>query len=159
MDPREFSFGLLAAFCAPELVDRVVSECDRQQQRCRLLPARLMVYALLLMCLAPELGYQKLMHHLGSLAGAWGAWAAPHKSAFGRARQRLGWEVLESLFQTLARPLGDPDRDECCFWRGRRVLALDGTTLELAATPELEQAFGGRSTLGAGELGRRALAW
>jgi hypothetical protein len=109
-----------------------------------LLPARLMVYALLLMCLAPELGYEKLMHHLGGLAGAWGAWAAPHKSAFVRARQRLGWEVLEGLFQALSRPLGDPARDHCCFWRGRRVLALDGTTLELAATPELEQAFGGQ---------------
>jgi len=141
LDPRGLSFGLLTAFCPPQLVDRVVSEFNRQEQRCRLLPARLVVYALLLMCLAPELSYEKLMHHLGGLVGAW---AAPHKSAFVRARQRLGWEVMESLFRTLARPLGDPLRDTFCFWRGRRVLALDGTTLELAATPELEQAFGGQ---------------
>ena len=143
-DPREFSFGLLTAFCPPELVDRVVSECGRQERRCRLLPARLMVYGLLLVCLWPELGYEKLMHRLGDMGAALGVWVAPHKSAFVRARRRLGWEVMERLFQTLSRPLGDPTRDAACFWRGRRVVALDGTTLELAATPELERAFGGQ---------------
>src|SRR5437660_3527326 len=142
--PREFSFGLLTAFCRPELVDRVVAKCGRQERRCRLLPARLVVYALLLMCLSPELGYAKLMHHLAGLAGLSGAWAAPHKTAFVRARQRLGWEVMEHLFRALARPLGEPSRDHACFWRGRRVVAIDGTTLELAVNPELEQAFGGQ---------------
>jgi hypothetical protein len=142
--PREFSFGLLTAFCSFELVDRVVAECGRQERRCRLLPARLMVYALLLMCLSADLGYAKLMHHLAGLAGLSGAWAAPHKTAFVRARQRLGWEVMEHLFRALARPLGEPARDHACFWRGRRVVAIDGTTLELAVNPELEQAFGGQ---------------
>jgi hypothetical protein len=152
--PREFSFGLLTTFCSPELVDRVVAECGRQERRCRLLPARLVVYALLLMCLSAELGYAKLMHHLAGLAGLSGAWAAPHKTAFVRARQRLGWEVMEHLFRALARPLGEPGRDHACFWRDRRVLALDGTTLELAANPELEQAFGGQMANGGGSSHR-----
>jgi len=73
-----------------------------------------------------------------------GAWAAPHKAAFVRARQRLGWEVMEHLFRALARPLGEPTRDQACFWRGRRVVAIDGTTIELALNPELERAFGGQ---------------
>jgi hypothetical protein len=151
--PREFSFGLLTAFCSPRLVDRVLTECGRQERRCRLLPARLVVYALLLMCLSPELGYAKLMHHVAGLAGFSGVWAAPHKAAFVRARQRLGWEVMERLFRALARPLGEPARDHACFWRGRRVVALDGTTLELAVNPELEQAFGGQ--LANDGIGRR----
>src|SRR5437660_55438 len=126
--PREFSFGLLTAFCSPELVDRVLAECGRQERRCRLLPARLVVYALLLMCLSADLGYAKLMHHLAGLPGLSGAWTAPHKSAFLRARQRLGWEVMERLFRALARPLGEPARDQACLWRGRRELA-DGSYL------------------------------
>jgi hypothetical protein len=143
-DPREFTFGVLTAFCDPELVDRVVTELGREEQRCRLLPARLMVYGLLFMCLSPGLSYQKLMLHLGGLAAALGSWTTPHKSAFVRARQRLGWEVMESLFRAVAKPLGDCTRDHTCFWRGRRVVALDGTTLELAPIPELEVAFGGQ---------------
>ena len=143
-DPRELPFGLLTAFCSPELVDQVVAECGRQEHRCRLLPARLMVYALLLMCLHSQIGYDRLIRHLACLAEGWGSWVAPHKSAFMRARQRLGWEVMERLFRVLARPLGDPARDHVCFWHGRRVVALDGTTVELAVNPELEQAFGGQ---------------
>lgn len=114
-DPRDFPFGLLTAFCSPELVDQVVAECGRQERRCRLLPARLMVYALLLMCLHSQIGYDRLIRHLASLAEGWGSWVAPHKSAFMRARQRLGWEVMERLFRVLARPLADPARDHACF--------------------------------------------
>ncbi len=54
--PREFGFGVLSAICGPELIDRVLSEGGRQGWRCRLLPARLTVHALLLMCLQPSLG-------------------------------------------------------------------------------------------------------
>src|SRR3989442_14683221 len=87
--PREFSFGLLTAFCQPELVDRVVAECGRQERRCRLLPARLVVYALLLMCLSAELRYAKLMHHLARLAGlSRGLVARPQKGLL-RGRQSL----------------------------------------------------------------------
>ena len=85
--------------CPPALVDRVLAEHGRQECRCRLLPARLVVYALLLMCIAADLSYAKLMHHLQSLAPASGGWQAAHKSAFVRARHRLGWELLEGLFR------------------------------------------------------------
>jgi hypothetical protein len=143
-DPREFSFGLLTALCPPELVDRLLAEHGRQERRCRSLPARLMVYALLLMCLRAELGYAKLVQHLGGLCPVGSSWATPDKSAFARARRRLGWEVMEGLFRALAQPLGDVSRDQWCAWRGRRVVALDGTTLELPRNRELERAFGGQ---------------
>jgi Insertion element 4 transposase N-terminal/Transposase DDE domain len=137
-------WGLLSRLCSSELVDRVLREQDRQEQRVRLLPARLVVYGLLLMCMGGDLSYAKLMHHLGGLAGAGRNWGAADKSAFVRARRRLGWEVMEKLFRALARPLGDADRDDCCFWRGLRVVVLDGTTFELPRNPELEAAFGGQ---------------
>jgi hypothetical protein len=144
VDPREFSLGLLTALCPPVLVDRLLAEHGRQERRCRLLPARLMVYALLLMCLGAELSYAKLVNHLGLLSGAGRKLPVPDKSAFARARQRLGWEVMEGLFRALAQPWGDVGRDQWCAWRGRRVVALDGTTLELTRNQELERAFGGQ---------------
>jgi hypothetical protein len=143
-DPREFSFGLLRALCPPELVDRLLAEHGRQERRCRLLPARLMVYALLLMCAHAELSYAKLVQHLGGLRRVGGSWATPDRSAFAQARGRLGWEVMEGLFRALAQPLGEVSRDQWCAWRGRRVVALDGTTLKLTRNQELERAFGGQ---------------
>jgi hypothetical protein len=104
--PREFGFGVLSAICKPELIDEVLAGCGRLERRCRLLPARLMVYALLLMCLRANLSYDKLMHHLAGAAGTPGSWSPPHKSAFFRARMRLGSEVMEHLFRALARSSG-----------------------------------------------------
>jgi hypothetical protein len=139
-----FSFGLLSVLCPPELIDRVVRECGRQEQRSRLLPAQRVVYGLLMMCLSGSIGYARLMRHLAAQALS-GHPSAAGRSAFGQARMRLGWEVMERLFRVLAKPLGDPTRDaDTCFWRGRRVLAMDGTTIELVVNPELEKAYGGQ---------------
>ena len=147
-------------------MDRVLTECGRLEHRCR----RLMVYALLLMCLYPGLGYQRLMHHLAEAAPAPGRWFIPNKSSFARARARLGAEVIERLFRALAGPLAD-ERAEGCRWRGRRVMAIDGSTGELADNPELQAAFGGPTptkgrrpgppqarVVGLVECGTRALA-
>jgi hypothetical protein len=98
------------------------------------------------MCLRADLSYDKLMHHLAEVADTPGSWSPPNDSAFTRARHRLGAEVMERLFRALAQPLADPHGDDCCFWLGRRVVAIDGTTIELAAVPELEEAFGGPTT-------------
>jgi len=58
---------------------------------------------------------------------------------------RLGSEVMEGLLGALARPLGNPRLDaDWCFWRERRVVAIDGTTFQLPVTEELETAFGGQ---------------
>jgi hypothetical protein len=104
------------------------------------------------MCLRADLSYDKLMHHLAEAAGPHSSWSPPDDAAFTRARFRLGWEVMERLFRVQAQPLADPRRDDCCFWRGRRVVAIDGTTIELAPVSELEKAFGGPT----GKDGRRA---
>ena len=137
------SFGLLESLCPRELVDRVIKESGREGQRNRQLPPWLVVYALLMMCLSGTMGYGRLMRELATQAMKWKSPAG--RSAFGKARMRLGWEVLEKLFGALAQPLGDPQLDaDYCFWRGHRVVAIDGTTFTLAANQELETEFGGQ---------------
>ena len=143
--PRDFNFGLLTVICPPELVDRVISERGQAEQRCRRLPARLVVYAMLFMCVSC-LAYQKLLHHLAPLAVGISSWQAPNKSSFGRARAKLGWEVMQGLFLALATPLAVGDEPWAC-WRGRRLVAIDGTSLELSG--ELEEDFGGAFRNGA----------
>ena len=145
--PRDLGFGILSHYCGPELIDRVLAQHGCAEQRCRLLPARLVVNAILLMCLKPTVSYQKLMYQLDGAVPASQSWTAPSRSAFAQARQRLGWEVMESLFRAQAMPLAGPAMG-CCFWRGRRVMALDGTTFELADLPELWKVFGGQTEKG-----------
>lgn len=61
---RDLGLGILSHYCGPELIDRVLAQHGRAEQRCRLLPARLVVNAILLMCLKPTVSYQKLMYRL-----------------------------------------------------------------------------------------------
>ncbi|HLB78652.1 MAG TPA: IS4 family transposase, partial [Candidatus Dormibacteraeota bacterium] len=139
----KLSLGLLETLCPRELVDRVLVEAGREGKRNRLLPPWLVVYALLLMCLSGTMGYGRLMRELATQAVSWKSPAG--RSAFGKARMQLGWEVLAKLFEALAKPLGEAQLDaDCCFWRGRRVVAIDGTTFALPVNEELETEFGGQ---------------
>src|SRR5207247_9252731 len=99
--PRPVTSGSASSptTAAPELIARVLAQHGRAEQRCRLLPARLVVNAILLMCLKPTVSYQKLMYQLNAAVPASQSWTAPSRSAFAQARQRLGWEVMESLFR------------------------------------------------------------
>ena len=49
----------------------------------------------------------------------------------------------ELLVRAFAPPRAHPSFDVRRSWRGRRVVAIGHTTIELAAVPELEKAFGG----------------
>jgi hypothetical protein len=70
----------------------------------------------------------------------------PGASALAEARERLGAEPLKLLFATAARPLAT-QATRGAFWRGWRLLILDGTCLDVpdsAANQVLGRATGGR---------------
>lgn len=131
----EFFFGVISAFCPPPLVDSILEECGRQGERKRSLPGWLAVYTVLLMCLLPNLGYQRLLHRLAEATAV--GWKVPNKSSLSRARQRLGEVPMQRLFQALAGPLATPQA-AACFWRARRVVAIDGSSVTLAPIPALK---------------------
>jgi hypothetical protein len=139
--------GVLTREISPELVDAVVEQAGRREQRRRLLPAATVVYFVLGLCLFSSAdsmvppGYRSVMRWLSNglrhLNG-------PHlvsSSALTKARQRLGVQPLELLFTRLRGPLGDPDTAGV-FAFGLRLVAWDGTGLDLADTPQNEEAFG-----------------
>ncbi|WP_424894307.1 transposase domain-containing protein [Streptomyces sp. SAI-124] len=68
-------------------------------------------------------------------------WRIPAKSSLFPARQRLGSEPLRVLFATTAKPMGT-EVTPGCFWRGLRLLAVDGTCWDVADSPANEAAFG-----------------
>ncbi|WSW73570.1 transposase domain-containing protein [Streptomyces sp. NBC_00996] len=62
--PPEVGLGALTRWCPPALVDKVVEECGRREERRRLLSARTVVYFELARCLYPREGYQQVFEEL-----------------------------------------------------------------------------------------------
>src|SRR6266498_3013813 len=58
------AIGVLTRTFPPELVDRVIAKTGRGEQRQRLLPARVVVYYTLAMCLFAHVGYEEVMRLL-----------------------------------------------------------------------------------------------
>lgn len=138
------ALGVLTRTFPPEMVDAVVAEAGREQQRHRLLPARLVAYYVLAMALFSSAGYEEVMRNLVeglSWESGWRQrWTVPSQPAISQARARLGYEPLEKLFARACVPLATPATPGG-FFRGWRLVSMDGTTLDVADTPENDRAF------------------
>jgi hypothetical protein len=137
--------GLLTVTFPPELVDRVVAETGRVQRRSRLLPARVVVYYVLAMCLFFGQGYEEVARLLTeglAYARRWrGSWRVPTTAAITRARARLGPEPLRALFDAACQPLAT-EATVGAFYRQWRLVAVDGTTFDLPDTAANAGYFG-----------------
>jgi Insertion element 4 transposase N-terminal/Transposase DDE domain len=152
------ALGALTSTFPPELVDGVIAETGRAEQRRRLLPARVVVYWVLALALYSHAAYEEVMRCLVEGLGwaqqarrgrrSWPWWHVPGASALAEARQRLGPEPLRLLFERAARPLATR-ATRGAWYRRWRLLVLDGTCLDVPDSPA-NQGFG-RSKSGRGE--------
>lgn len=138
------SVGVLTRTFPPALVDEVVAGCERTERRNRSLPARTMAYFSIGMALHTEGSYEDV---LGLMTDglAWSSGEEPpilaSKSAIFQARARLGPEPVEALFARVAAPLASAATPGA-FLGGRRLVAIDGTCLDVADTTENAASFG-----------------
>lgn len=143
------ALGVLTATFPRTLVDEVIKETGRREQRNRLLPAHLTVYYVLAMTLYSSAGYEEVMRSLTEGL----AWASdgrerhqlPSQVAISKARTRLGPKPLAQLFARACVPLATP-ATAGAFYRGRRLLSMDGATIDVADTPANAQVFGRAGT-------------
>ncbi|MGF1432549.1 IS4 family transposase [Kitasatospora sp. LaBMicrA B282] len=131
------ALGVLTRAFPPELVDEVVAECGRGEQRHRLLPARVVVYFVLAMCLFFGQGYEEVARLLVQgleREGRWsGTWRVPTTAAIGRARLRLGPEPLRELIRRVCQPVALPET-QGAWYRRWRLVAVDGTVFDVPDT-------------------------
>lgn len=137
--------GVLTRVLDRDLVDEAIVAADRQEKRRRLLPARVVVYYVLALCLFFGDSYEevmrKLTHGLRSV-GSWRKeWKIPTTGAISKARMRLGEEPLRLLFERVARPMAK--RSTPGAWLHRfRLMAIDGVIFNIADTEDNEEGFG-----------------
>src|SRR5829696_2810728 len=147
---------LLAALTAAipdELVEAAIEATGTRERRRRRLPTHLVVTLVVARGLW---ACESMRHVLGEVVAGWregaasqsGGWQLPSTAAIVQARQRAGARLLRELFRAVARPIATA-RTRGAFLGGLRLMAIDGTTIDVADTPENAQAFG-RSTTGRG---------
>ena len=148
------AIGVLTQAFPQSLVDDVLARTGRVEQRSRLLPARLVVYFVLAMCLFSGQGYEEVARLLTEglrEKRRWRtAWTVPSTAAIWKARSRLGVEPVRELFATVCRPVATPVT-RGAFYRGWRLTAIDGTTFDLPDTKANVDAFGRPPRSGRGE--------
>ena len=139
------SVGVLTRVFPPELVDEVIAQVGRTEQRSRSLPARVMAYFSICMALYSEGSYEDVLGQLTdglSWASGWTeTYRPPSKSAIFQARARLGAEPLKALFERVARPIGG-EQAPGVWLAGRRLVAIDGMCLDVADTRANDEHFG-----------------
>lgn len=133
------SIGVLTRIFHRDLVDDVLRESGRAGQRIRLLPGRVVVYAVLALCLFCDDAYEEVLRKLVNglkFLGNWvGDWQVPTSSALSQARTRLGAAPLQILFEQVATPIARPGTTGAWFHQWQ-VMAVDGVVLDVPETEE-----------------------
>jgi hypothetical protein len=144
VEPIPYVRGLYQLIAEDRLA-AILSRTGRSSERRRCLPADSVVWLVIAMALFAADSIPKVWRRLHPSRER----PEPTDSAFSQARRRLGVAPLQQLFLEAARPLAT-HQTVGAFYRGWRLMGLDGTTLDLPDTPDNARTFG-RPTTGRAE--------
>jgi len=139
---QHLAIDVLSRRLSLALIDQVLTQPQRHERRRRKLPASVT----LLLCIALALLAQESIPAVYRQLVAGLRWIWPHPlsvtpGALCQARYRLGAQPLVALFHAIAQPLTTPATPEA-FYHGLRLVAVDGSKLDVPDTPANVRAFG-----------------
>lgn len=139
------SAGVLASVCPRALIEEVLADTGKASRRERLLPAPAVVYYVMALALWREAPLEEVLRvvceGLQWLGGGEAVAVQASKSAISQARTRLGPQVMRCLAQRVLRPLAEPGAPGA-WYRGLRVMALDGSCMDVADEAANAEHFG-----------------
>ena len=139
------SAGVLASVYPRALIEEVLADTGRASQRERRLPAPAVVYYVMALALWREAPLEEVLRvvceGLQWLGGGKSEAVQASKSAISQARTRLGPEVMRQLADRVLRPLAGPGAPGA-WYRGLRVMALDGSCMDVADEAANAKFFG-----------------
>jgi hypothetical protein len=140
----EIALGALTKVLSREVVAEALAAAGKVAKRACKLPPELVAWLVVGMGLFRAVSVQgvlaRVVEGLGysvrfSLADL------PHTTTIAEARDRLGWEVVRSIFVRLAESLA-AKHEPASLWHGLVVRALDGCTFLVPDSPANDEAFG-----------------
>jgi len=139
------SAGVLASICPRAMIEEVLADTGKASQRERLLPAPAVVYYVMALALWREAPLEEVLRvvceGLQWLGGGQAEAVQASKSAISQARTRLGSQVMRQLAERVLRPLAAPGAPGA-WYRGLRVMALDGSCMDVADEAGNAEFFG-----------------
>jgi hypothetical protein len=137
--------SLLAKVYPAERVNEALDAHQVNSQRIRRFPAVAGVYYAVALSLYPQCSYEAVFSAVAQgLAWASGADApqAVSKSTISELRSRIGAQPLRDLMRTCCLPMAHEALQSEGFYCGLRLVAMDGTRIELSDEPDLVTSFG-----------------
>ena len=139
------SLGVVAKTFPVATVKSVLEATGRSSRRQRELPAQVVVYYVIALALYMQSSYREVLR--GLLEGI--QWLlnptarikVTGKSGISQARARLGVEPVKQLHDQIVRPIAT-GATKGAWYRGWRVVRLDGSTLDVADEDANDAAFG-----------------
>lgn len=139
------SASLLARVYPTSLITELLDAHGCNSQRQRVFPASVVAYYCMALSLYPEAAYEDVFAAVAQgLAWRQGTLAPVtiKKSSISVARSRLSWPFFKALQQRACVPLAAIKTCPQAFYSGLRVVAIDGSNLELADEPANATTFG-----------------
>ena len=139
------SASLLARVYPAAMIGEILDEHGCNSHRVRSVPAVAGTYFCLALSLYPEAAYEQVFAVVSqSLSWMQGTDAAVTiaKSSLSEMRGKIGSGPLQTLVARACIPLADAKRHPDAFYAGLRLVAIDGSNLEVADEPDNIKAFG-----------------
>ena len=140
---QQIDMGLLQEVIPPSLIEELLETYQMWEQRERKTNMVAIIYWLMALHLYPTLSqrrvYGKLVSGQRTIRDDV-AEQIPARSALSYRRNQLGSEILQELFVQCAGPKATAQTPGA-FWKGMRLLAIDGTVESVADTPDNREAF------------------
>lgn len=148
------SLGVLAGSVPRDAVDEAVVACGKQARRSDgKLPPHVMVYFVMALALFADDDYEEVLARLVEPLRRWGCWdpgwEIPGSGGITQARQRLGYQPLEHLFEAVAVPVADA-LTRGAWTVGRRVMSIDGMEWDVPDSKANAAEFGYAGGTGTG---------
>jgi hypothetical protein len=126
------------------IVDEELARKQRKEKRIRQLPSHMVVYYVISMSFFSQTGVVEVLRWvLEGVRSFFGIQTIviATKGAITTARNRVGAEVVESLYRRMVKPQAEKPT-KGAWYKGLRLVAIDGSTLDLQDTQENAKHFG-----------------
>lgn len=136
----------LSKVIPPEIIEQALLQTGRAKQKACRLSHEVMLWIVLAMGVLTHLSIRQVFKHARRMRLGE---KTPSRSNLCEGRQRLGVEPVQRVFELVVRPLATPHLPGA-FYKGLRLMGIDGTVEDVPDTSANDARFG-RSSGGRGE--------